>query len=94
VADGETPGARAPGTPARQRASSSPGERSRRANLVQFIRECNAELRRVQWPNREQLWQATAVVLIVCLVMGVYIGLLDSALTRFSHWLVDQYAAH
>jgi len=95
VAGGENPGARAPGTPQTrpQRAASSQGG-SRRANLVQFIRECNAELRRVQWPDRQQLWQATAVVLIVCAVMGVYIGLLDSALTRASHWLVDQYAAH
>jgi len=62
--------------------------------LIQFIRECNAELHRVQWPDRQQLWQATAVVLIVCAVMGVYIGVLDSGLTRVSHWLVDQYAAH
>jgi len=96
VAGGENPGARAPGTPQTRplRTASTQGGSSRGRNVIQFVRECNAELRRVQWPDRQQLWQATAVVLIVCAVMGVYIGVLDSLLTRVSHWLVDQYAAH
>jgi preprotein translocase subunit SecE len=41
-----------------------------------------------------QLWQATGVVIIVCLVIGVYIAALDAVLFRASRWLIDQYAAH
>jgi len=70
------------------------GTRAPRSGLGQFIRECIAELRKVQWPNRRQLWQATGVVIVVCVVVGVYIAALDAALFRVSRWLIDQYAAH
>ncbi len=70
------------------------GERASRSGLGQFIRECIAELRKVQWPNRRQLWQATGVVIVVCVVVGVYIAALDAVLFRVSRWLIDQYAAH
>ena len=59
---------------------------------VQFIRECWAELGRVQWPDRNQLWQATAVVILACFVVGVYLYALDSAFARVAEWLVEQQA--
>ena len=58
------------------------------------MRECIAELAKVQWPTRRHLWQASAVVVVVTVVLGVYIALLDSVLTRIASWLIDQYAAH
>ena len=70
------------------------GERASRPGFGQFVRECIAELRKVQWPTRVQLWQATGVVIIVCIVIGVYIAALDAVLFRASRWLIDQYAAH
>ena len=36
------------------------------------------ELRRVQWPNRRQVGQATAVVLGFVVIAGGYLGLLDA----------------
>jgi preprotein translocase subunit SecE len=63
-----------------------------RGGILQFLRECWAELGRVQWPNRGQLWQATAVVVIACLVVGVYLYALDSVFTRAAEWLIDQQA--
>ena len=70
------------------------GERAARAGIGQFVRECIAELRKVQWPTRVQLWQATGVVIIVCIVIGVYIAALDAVLFRASRWLINEYAAH
>jgi preprotein translocase SecE subunit len=43
-----------------------------------FLRACVAELRRVQWPDRRQVGQGTAVVLGFVVVAGVYLGLLDA----------------
>ena len=43
-----------------------------------FLRACVAELRRVQWPDRRQVGQGTAVVIGFVLVAGVYLGLLDA----------------
>ena len=47
------------------------------AGALDFAREVRGELRRVSWPNRDQLQQSTAVVLIILLVLGVYVGVLD-----------------
>jgi preprotein translocase SecE subunit len=43
-----------------------------------FLRACWTELRRVQWPDRRQVGQGTAVVIGFVLVAGVYLGLLDA----------------
>jgi preprotein translocase subunit SecE len=44
---------------------------------VGFIRASWAELQRVQWPDRRQVTQATAVVLGFVAVAGAYLGLAD-----------------
>lgn len=44
---------------------------------VGFLRASWAELQRVQWPDRRQVFQATAVVLGFVIVAGVYLGLAD-----------------
>ena len=43
----------------------------------QFIRECIAELRKVDWPNRAQTFQGTVVVIIACAIVGLYLWGLD-----------------
>jgi preprotein translocase SecE subunit len=45
---------------------------------VDFLRASYAELRRVQWPDRRQVGQGTAVTLGFVLVAGAYLGLLDA----------------
>jgi preprotein translocase SecE subunit len=42
-----------------------------------FIRASWAELQRVQWPDRRQVTQATAVVLGFVAIAGAYLGLAD-----------------
>jgi preprotein translocase subunit SecE len=68
--------------------------KKQRTGFRQFVRECVAELSKVQWPTRRHLWQASAVVVVVTVVLGVYIALLDSVLTRIASWLISEYAAH
>jgi preprotein translocase subunit SecE len=38
-----------------------------------FISESWGELKKVEWPNQSQVIQGTAVVLIACLIVGVYL---------------------
>ena len=42
-----------------------------------FTRDVRGELRRVSWPDRDQLRQSTAVVLIIVLVLAVYVAAVD-----------------
>ena len=46
--------------------------------VIAFLRACVDELRRVQWPDRKHVFQATAVVLGFVLVAGGWLGLMDA----------------
>lgn len=51
--------------------------------FIRFLRASWAELRRVQWPDRVQVTQATAVVLGFVVIAGVYLGLADYVAKKF-----------
>jgi preprotein translocase subunit SecE len=42
-----------------------------------FTREVQGELKRVNWPDRDQLRQSTAVVLIIVLALTAYVYVWD-----------------
>jgi preprotein translocase SecE subunit len=42
-----------------------------------FLKACWAELQRVQWPDRRQVAQATAVVVGFVIIAGAYLGFAD-----------------
>jgi preprotein translocase SecE subunit len=54
-------------------------EKRQRGGVIGFLASCWAELRKVQWPDRETLVQATAVTIIFVAVAATYLGALDSA---------------
>jgi preprotein translocase SecE subunit len=45
--------------------------------VIGFLRASWAELQRVQWPDRRQVGQATAVVVGFVVVAGAYLGIAD-----------------
>jgi preprotein translocase subunit SecE len=49
--------------------------------LVKFIKEVRNELRRVSWPSRDEIRGSTAIVILIVLVLAVFIGLVDRALS-------------
>ena len=63
----------------------APVERQRGA-VAGFIVSCWAELKRVQWPDRETLIQASAITLVFITIMAAYLGVLDAAF----NWLVQR----
>ncbi len=49
-----------------------------------FTRDVRGELKRVSWPNRDQLRQSTAVVLIIVLVLAAYVAAWDFVFGRLA----------
>lgn len=49
--------------------------------VLDYIRESRAELRKVTWPTKQQVWYSTLVVIAVTLMVSVYLGLVDLVLT-------------
>jgi preprotein translocase SecE subunit len=49
-----------------------------RGGVIGFLLSCWAELKKVQWPDRETLIQATAVTVLFVAVAAAYLGALDA----------------
>ena len=49
-----------------------------RGGVIGFLLSCWAELKKVQWPDRDTLVQATAVTIIFVTVAAAYLGALDA----------------
>jgi preprotein translocase SecE subunit len=60
------------------REDAEPAPHRERGKVLTFLRACIDELRRVQWPDRKHVFQATAVVLGFVLVAGGWLGLMDA----------------
>ena len=61
-----------------KRQKQAAAERQRRG-VFGFLASCWAELRKVQWPDRDTLVQASAVTVIFVAVAATYLGALDAA---------------
>jgi preprotein translocase subunit SecE len=51
--------------------------------FVNFLREAKAELSKVSWSTRRELIGASAVVIVITIIMSLFIGAVDLVLTRF-----------
>jgi preprotein translocase SecE subunit len=68
-----------PDAPPRRERKPEPKRREarQRGRLINFMIQVWAELRRVQWPDRTQVTQATGVVIVFCLLAGLYLAWWD-----------------
>ena len=60
-------------------------ERERRRPF-HFIGESWGELKKVEWPGRQQVVQGTVVVIVACAIVGGYLAIADLA---FKHLVQD-----
>ena len=49
---------------------------------LQFLREVRVELKKVTWPSRKQTLGATAVVIILVMIISLFLGLVDFGLSN------------
>ncbi len=52
-----------------------------------FGKEVVEELKRVSWPTKKQTIYLTAVVVVISLTIGLYIGIIDILLTKFLEFI-------
>ena len=50
--------------------------------VMRFLRESRAEMKKVFWPTKKDVWYSTLVVIGLTVMVGFYLGLVDAALTR------------
>ncbi len=52
----------------------------------EFLRDVRAELKKVSFPTRAETVGSTTVVIVFCVLMSIYLSLIDS----FLSWLVGK----
>jgi len=54
------------------------------ANPLQFVKEVQAELKKVTWPTRQETIKLTGVVIVISLAVAFFIGGLDAGLIQIT----------
>lgn len=55
---------------------------------TQFLREVAQELKRVTWPSRRQTLSTTGVVLALVVLVSIFLGVVDFALSRLVRLII------
>ena len=50
--------------------------------IIQFVKESRDELKKVSWPEKDEVSALTMVVLITVIVTSLFLWLVDSALMK------------
>jgi preprotein translocase subunit SecE len=73
---------------AARRTAREPVAERERGPIVSFFSSVVKELRKVQWPDRDTLVQASAVTLLFVAVAAAYLGVLDAIFSRLIDLLI------
>ncbi|MCS6984533.1 MAG: preprotein translocase subunit SecE [Leptospiraceae bacterium] len=56
--------------------------------VIQFLRESRAELRKVSWPNWEDVSRSTTIVFFVVIVFTIFIYVVDKIISLLMELLL------
>jgi preprotein translocase subunit SecE len=58
-------------------------DREKKPNKIAiWWRETVGELHKVSWPTSQEAWHLTRIVIIVIILVGIFLGLVDYALSK------------
>jgi len=60
--------------------------------FAQFIEEVQDEVKRVTWPDAEQVRNATTVILIFVIILAIIIGLMDTTFSAVVRGIVGVFS--
>lgn len=58
------------------------GQASMKEKIIAFFTDVARELSKVTWPKREELRDSTVIVLVVCLIIAVFIYIVDTVVGK------------
>lgn len=58
-------------------------------HTIEFVKESWQELQKVHWPSRKETYAATALVIIVVILVSVYLAIIDLGLTTLIQAIID-----
>jgi len=63
------------------------------SNARQFLADVRAEMKRVTWPSRKEVYATTVVVILLSIVLGVYLWGVDLLFNSLVGWIFRRFGA-
>ena len=57
--------------------------------LMQFLNEVKGEMKKVSWPNRQEIISSTIVIIITVTIVVIYVGLVDLGIVSLLGLVLD-----
>jgi preprotein translocase subunit SecE len=57
--------------------------------LIEFLKEARAELGKVSWPTRQELYESTILVIVSVIIVTVFIGAIDFVFNQMLSWFAQ-----
>lgn len=54
-----------------------------------YFKDLKSEFKKVVWPSKQQVFNNTLVVLVTMIVLGIFIGGLDTLMLKALQWVVS-----
>jgi preprotein translocase subunit SecE len=51
-------------------------------SIMNFVQDVGSEMKKVSWPNRSQLQESTVVTVVVCMIITVFVYVVDLIFTQ------------
>ncbi len=71
------------------RPSAPPPAAQRQLSLARYLRDSRIELKKVNWPSREQTTNLTIVVCVVVVAIALFLGGVDLLFSSLVKWLAS-----
>jgi preprotein translocase subunit SecE len=56
--------------------------------IINFFSDVVKEMKKVTWPKKEELRDSTVIVLVVCLVIGIFVYAVDLLVSGLLHQIL------
>jgi preprotein translocase subunit SecE len=62
-------------------ADRAPSRNRMKDKIVAFFTDVVKEMNKVTWPKKDELWDSTLVVLVVCMLLAAFVYVADTAVS-------------
>jgi preprotein translocase subunit SecE len=57
---------------------------------IAFLKEVKEELKKVSWPSKEEVIEATFGVIVFCTIISIYFWILDTAFSEILKMVIEK----
>jgi len=62
-------------------ADRAPSRNRMKDKIVAFFTDVVKEMNKVTWPKKDELWDSTLIVLVVCMLLAAFVYVADTAVS-------------